>query len=148
MSNCNKLQAIPNITLRKSTNAPPFVSDLTNHKDPGVKTVGERAAVSHKLFCIRLKYHGNPVIIGLRIPSLRRFRENCVALTNTGNVLLFPASKQVFDHPEWFSVAVIASTVYIIEVILFNVSRTLLNCPAASFHLFLDEMIQLTTHTT
>lgn len=66
----NKIQALQNIALQKITNALPFVSNLILHKDLGIKTVADEAAVVYKHFYIRLENHENPVIIGLRVPSL------------------------------------------------------------------------------
>jgi len=43
-SNLNKIQTFQNIILRKITNAPPFVSNLTLHKGLGIKTVEEEAS--------------------------------------------------------------------------------------------------------
>jgi len=69
-SNLNKIQAFQNITLRKITNAPPFVSNMTLHKDLGIKTVEEEAAIFYKRFYNKLENHENPLIKGLHIPSL------------------------------------------------------------------------------
>ena len=63
-SNLNEIQTFQNITLRKITNAPPFISNLTLHKDLGTKTVEEEAAVFYKRFYIRLENHENPLIKG------------------------------------------------------------------------------------
>ncbi|KAL4082780.1 hypothetical protein QTP88_029611 [Uroleucon formosanum] len=62
--------AFQNITLRKITNAPPFVSNMTLHKDLGIKTVEEEAAIFYKHFYNKLEDHENPLIKGLHIPTL------------------------------------------------------------------------------
>jgi len=69
-SNINKIQAFQNITLRKITNAPPFVSNMTLYKDLGIKTVEEEAATFYKRFYNKLENHENPLIKSLHIPSL------------------------------------------------------------------------------
>ncbi|KAL4156016.1 hypothetical protein QTP88_000051 [Uroleucon formosanum] len=62
--------AFQNITLRKITNAPPFVTNMTLHKDLGIKTVEEEAAIFYKQFYNKLEDHENPLIKGLHIPTL------------------------------------------------------------------------------
>ena len=69
-STLTKIQAFRNIILRKITNVPPFISNLTLHKDLCMKTVEEKAAIFYKRFYIKLKNHENPLIKGLRVPSL------------------------------------------------------------------------------
>jgi len=68
--NLNKIRAFQNITFRKITNAPPFVSNTTLHKDLGIKTVEEEAAIFYKRFYNKLEKHENPLIKDLYIPSL------------------------------------------------------------------------------
>jgi len=69
-SNLNIIQAFQNITLRKIINAPPFIFNLTLHKDLCIKTVEKEAVVFYKRFYNRLENHDNPLIKGLHIPSL------------------------------------------------------------------------------
>lgn len=53
----NKIQQFQSITLRKITNAPPFVSNYTLQKDLLIKTVIEETTRFYKNFHIRLKTH-------------------------------------------------------------------------------------------
>lgn len=62
--NINNIRAFQNITLRKFTNAPPFVSDL------GIKTAEEDDAVFCKRFYITLEYLENRQIKTLHISTL------------------------------------------------------------------------------
>jgi len=67
--------------LRKITNAPPFVSNYTLHKDLSIKTVTEEATRFYKNFHTRLKTHQNPLIKNLSTQTLpgnprRRLKRN------------------------------------------------------------------------
>jgi len=61
-TNLNKIQTYQNITLRKLTNAPPYISNLTLHNDLHIKTTEEESAVYYKRFFSRLVNHENPLI--------------------------------------------------------------------------------------
>ncbi|KAL4121294.1 hypothetical protein QTP88_013837 [Uroleucon formosanum] len=54
VSNTNKIQQFQNVAFRKITNAPPFVSNYTLHKDLAMKTVKEEAVDFYKRFHNRL----------------------------------------------------------------------------------------------
>lgn len=69
-SNINKIQVFQNITLRKITNAPFFVSNLTLHQDLGIKPVILEASLFYKRFFVRLVNHSNPLIKELYTPTL------------------------------------------------------------------------------
>ena len=71
-SNVNKIQTFQNITLRKITNAPPYISNITLHSDLKLKTVHEEAIIFYKRFHSKLHSHSNPLISelgSLKIPG-------------------------------------------------------------------------------
>jgi len=81
VSNTNKIQQFQNIALRKITNAPPFVSNYTLHKDLLIKTVTEEATRFYKNVHTRLHTHHNPLIKKLSSQTLtgnprRRLKRN------------------------------------------------------------------------
>ncbi|KAL4136299.1 hypothetical protein QTP88_007847 [Uroleucon formosanum] len=69
-SNIQKIQAFQNITLRKITNAPPFVSNLTLHNDLRITTVLDEAKCYYKRFHTKLPLHPNPLIKKLSTLSI------------------------------------------------------------------------------
>uniref|UniRef100_A0A2S2Q1W5 Putative RNA-directed DNA polymerase n=1 Tax=Sipha flava TaxID=143950 RepID=A0A2S2Q1W5_9HEMI len=56
-SNTNKIQTFQNITLRKITNAPYFVSNHTLHNDLHIKTINEEAKTFYNKFHLKLSNH-------------------------------------------------------------------------------------------
>lgn len=86
ISNLNKILAFQNITLRKITIDPPFVSNLTLRKDVGIKTVEKEAAVFYKRFYIRLEDDENPLI---KAYISRNFLEIPVAYLKKNGVEIF-----------------------------------------------------------
>ncbi|KAL4121499.1 hypothetical protein QTP88_013999 [Uroleucon formosanum] len=81
VSNTNKIQQFQNIAFRKITNAPPFVSNYTLHKDLAMKTVKEEAVDFYKRFHNRLQTHQNPLIKSLYTHTIpgnprRRLKRN------------------------------------------------------------------------
>ncbi|KAF0708307.1 Uncharacterized protein FWK35_00038769, partial [Aphis craccivora] len=69
-SNIQRIQTFQNISLRKITNAPPFVSNLTLHNDLKIKTVLDEAKCFYKRFHIKLPFHPNPLIKKLSTLSI------------------------------------------------------------------------------
>lgn len=69
-SNTNKIQTFQNISLRKITNAPYFVSNHTLHNDLHIKTINEEAKSFYNRFHLKLLNHFNPLIKGLSITTL------------------------------------------------------------------------------
>lgn len=53
--NINKIQVFQNITLRKVTNAPIFVFNLTLHQHLGIQLVIAEAELFYKLFFAKLE---------------------------------------------------------------------------------------------
>lgn len=64
-SNTNKIQVFQNLALRRLSNAPPYVSNLTLHNDFHIKTIYEEAQSFYLRFRIRLLSHQNPLIKNL-----------------------------------------------------------------------------------
>jgi len=60
--NLNKIQRFQNITLRKITNSPPYISNHTLHTDLKLKTVQEEAKNYYKRFYSHFNIHPNPLI--------------------------------------------------------------------------------------
>ncbi|KAE9521838.1 hypothetical protein AGLY_017773 [Aphis glycines] len=78
---CILLTVFQNIALRKITNAQPFVSNYTLHKDLTMKTMTEEAVDFYKRFHKRLQTHQNPLIKSLYTQTIpgnprRRLRRN------------------------------------------------------------------------
>ena len=69
-SNKNKIQAFQNIALRRLSNAPPYISNLTLLNDLTMKTVDEEARFFYTRFHKRLHNHQNPLINNLSIQTL------------------------------------------------------------------------------
>lgn len=59
-TNLNKIQTFQNITLHKITNIPPYVSNLTLHKDLRMKIIKDAATLVYRRFFSKLKNHQNP----------------------------------------------------------------------------------------
>jgi len=64
-SNLNKIQTFQNIAIRKLSNAPPYVSNLSLHADLNIKTLNEEAKAYYKRIHTRTNYHKNPLIKNL-----------------------------------------------------------------------------------
>lgn len=64
LSNLNKIQRLQNITLRKITISPPYVSNYTLYKDH-MKTIHEEAKTHYKRLHLRLNTNPNPLIKNL-----------------------------------------------------------------------------------
>ena len=64
-SNLNKIQTFQNIALRKLSNAPPYISNISLHKDLNIKTLNDEAKAYYKRFHIRINSHKNPLIKNL-----------------------------------------------------------------------------------
>jgi hypothetical protein len=80
-SNLNNIQAFQNMTLTKIVNAPPYISNLTLHKDCNIITIHDGAKRFYRKFHHRLSTHSNPLIknlSSLTIPgsSPRRLKRN------------------------------------------------------------------------
>lgn len=69
-SNLNKIQVLQNITLRKITNAPFFISNLTLYHDLGIQPVIAETELFYKRFFAKLKNHSNPLIKELQTITL------------------------------------------------------------------------------
>jgi len=69
-TNLNKIQAYQNITLRKITNAQPYISNLTLHNDLRMKSIEEESVIFYKRFFSRLNNHENPLIQSLNSLTL------------------------------------------------------------------------------
>ncbi|VVC28136.1 Endonuclease/exonuclease/phosphatase,Reverse transcriptase domain [Cinara cedri] len=63
--NTNKIQTLQNKILRKITNSPPYITNLTLHSDLKIKTVHEEAVSFYKRFHSKLPFHINPLISNL-----------------------------------------------------------------------------------
>jgi N-dimethylarginine dimethylaminohydrolase len=61
-TNINKIQTFKNNILRKITNCPPYISNLTLHIDLKFKTVFEEAINYYKRFHSKFPSHINPLI--------------------------------------------------------------------------------------
>jgi len=61
-SNTNRIQTFQNITLRKLTNSPPYVSNHTLHIDLKIKAIKEEAAIYYKRFHNRLATYSNLLV--------------------------------------------------------------------------------------
>lgn len=59
-SNTNKIQAYRNISLKRLSNSPPFISDPTLRNDFHMKTIEEEARMFYLRFHSRLVNHTNP----------------------------------------------------------------------------------------
>ena len=64
-SSLNKIQTFQNIALRKLSNAPPYVLNLSLHADLNLKTFNEEAKAYYQRFHARTNYHKNPLIKNL-----------------------------------------------------------------------------------
>jgi len=69
-SNLNKIQDYQNITLRKITNAPSFISNQTLNDDMHMKTIEKESVVYHKRFIPCLDNHENPLTWNINTLSL------------------------------------------------------------------------------
>lgn len=69
-TNLNKIQAFQYITLRKITNAQPYISNLTLHNDLRMKSIEEESVIFYKRFFSRLNNHENPLIQSLNSLTL------------------------------------------------------------------------------
>jgi len=91
-SNINRIQTFQNISLRRLSNAPPYISNHALHNDFHMKTIAEEARTSYKRFHKRLQTHPNPLINDLSILTLpgnpnRRLKRNwCRDLLENFNV--------------------------------------------------------------
>ncbi|KAE9541166.1 hypothetical protein AGLY_004411 [Aphis glycines] len=77
ISNTNKIQIFQNLALRRLSNAPPYVSNLTLHNDFCMKTINEEAQSFYLRFRMRLLSHQNPLIknlSSLTLPGNQRRR--------------------------------------------------------------------------
>jgi hypothetical protein len=87
-SNTNKIQTFQNNILRKITNSPPYISNLTLHIDLKIKPVHEEAVTFYKRFHSKLPSHTNPLISNLATltipgnPPRRLRRKWCRDLLN------------------------------------------------------------------
>lgn len=61
-SNTCKIQTSQNNILRKITNSPAYISNLTLHTDLKIKTIYVEAVTFYKIFYSRLSSHINPLI--------------------------------------------------------------------------------------
>jgi len=61
-TNVNKIQAFQNIALRKLTNAPPYVSNVSLYSDLKLKTIAEESKCFYKRFYNLQSTHLNPLI--------------------------------------------------------------------------------------
>ncbi|KAF0703632.1 Uncharacterized protein FWK35_00036816, partial [Aphis craccivora] len=80
-----------NIALRKITNAPPFVSNLTLHNDLRKTTVLDEAKCYYKRFHTKLPLHPNPLIKKLSTLSIpgnppRRLKRRCITSRNNAPI--------------------------------------------------------------
>lgn len=62
MFSTNRIQAFQNIALRRLSNAPPYVSNLTIHNDLSMKTEHEETRVFYKRFHNRFQIRLNSII--------------------------------------------------------------------------------------
>ena len=91
-SNTNRIQTFQNISLRRLTNAPPYISNHTLHNDLHMKTVNEEARIFYTRFHKKLQTHSNPLIKDLYIltlpgnPNRRLKRKWCRDLLQNFNV--------------------------------------------------------------
>uniref|UniRef100_A0A2S2Q7E7 Putative RNA-directed DNA polymerase n=1 Tax=Sipha flava TaxID=143950 RepID=A0A2S2Q7E7_9HEMI len=69
-SNTNKIQVFQNLALRRLSNAPPYVSNLTLHNDFHIKTINEEAQSFYLRYRTRLLSHQNPLIKTLSSQTL------------------------------------------------------------------------------
>jgi hypothetical protein len=61
-SNTDKIQTFQNISLRRLSNAPSYISNLTLHNDLHMRTIVEEARIFYTRFHKRLQTHPNPLI--------------------------------------------------------------------------------------
>jgi len=71
-SNTNKIQIFQNQALRRLSNAPPYVSNLTLHNDFRMKTINKEAQSFYLRFRMRHLSHQNPLIKNLSSLTLPR----------------------------------------------------------------------------
>lgn len=65
-----KILTFPNITLKKLTNAPPYVSNHTLHTNLKIKSITEKTKIFYKRFHNRLNNHSNQLLKNLATPSI------------------------------------------------------------------------------
>lgn len=61
-SNINRIQTFQNISLRRLSNAPHYISNLALHNDLCMRTIEVEARIFYTRFHKRLQTHTNPLI--------------------------------------------------------------------------------------
>ncbi|KAF0752910.1 Uncharacterized protein FWK35_00018084 [Aphis craccivora] len=84
-SNWNKIQVfLQNITFKKLTNAPVFVSNLTLHQDLGIQPVSAEVELFYnKRFFAKLEKHPSPLIKNLHTFTLPGNSQNADSKGNS-----------------------------------------------------------------
>uniref|UniRef100_A0A2S2NHM6 Putative RNA-directed DNA polymerase n=1 Tax=Schizaphis graminum TaxID=13262 RepID=A0A2S2NHM6_SCHGA len=91
-SNTYRIQTFQNISSRRLSNAPPYISNHALHNDLRMKTIVEEARIFYTRFHKRLQTHPNPLIKYLSIltlpgnPNCRLKRKWCRDLIQNFNV--------------------------------------------------------------
>jgi len=91
-SNTNQIQTFQNISLRRLSNALPYISNQTLHNDLHIRTIEDETRIFYTRFHKRLQSHHNPLIKDFSIftlpgnPTRRLKRKWCRDLLQNFNV--------------------------------------------------------------